>query len=168
MLPATIVPAMAAEISFTCGPVSCIFAGSRILDVYVNIDAATTDLRGTTLSLEFDPSVVNPITVEPGALLTGSGCSWYFMQLNHAGPGDRIDVDLAGLGCAVDGPGTIIHLQFAGVSPGNSPLTCASLIMRDSLNQTLDSACVSAVLTYEIAVPAEPMSWGLVKARYRD
>jgi hypothetical protein len=162
-------PATAAEISFACDPASCIFAGSQVLDVYVNVDATTVDLRGATLSLDFDPSIVHPIAVEPGALLAGSSCSWFFMWLNQATPGDgHIDVDLGGLGCSVDGPGTIIHLQFTGVNPGSSPLTCASLIMRDSLNQTLDSTCVGGLLTYEIAVPAEPLSWGLLKSRYRD
>ncbi len=112
---------------------------------------------------------MNPVTVEPGALLAGSGCSWFFTWLNEPTPGvGHIDVDLAGLGCSVDGPGTIIHLQFTGVSPGSSPLACVSLLMRDSLNQTLDSTCVSGLLTYEAAVPAEPTSWGLLKARYRD
>ncbi len=140
-----------------------------MLDVYVSVDAATADLRGVTLSLDFDPSIVHPITVEPGALLAGSSCSWFFYWLNQATPGDgHIDVDLGGLGCSVDGSGTILHLQFTGVNYGSSPLTCASLIMRDSINQTIPTTCVDGLLTYEIAVPTEPVSWGLLKSRYRD
>lgn len=128
-------PAMGAEISFTCDPATCIFAGSQVLDVYVNVDAATVDLRGVTLSLDFDPSIVHPITVEPGALLAGSGCAWFFMWLNQATPGDaHLDVDLGGLGCSVDGPGTIIHLQFTGVSPGpaRSPARASSCATRST------------------------------------
>jgi hypothetical protein len=88
MLTATFIPARAAEIAFSCDPSTCIFAGVQILDVSLNVDSAAMDLRGTTLSLEFDPNVVRPITVEPGALLTGSLCSWFFMWLNEATPGD--------------------------------------------------------------------------------
>lgn len=40
--------------------------------------------------------------------------------------------------------------------------------MRDSLNQTIPSTCVEGLLTFEIPVPVQPRSWGMIKATYRD
>ena len=53
-----------------------------------------------------------------------------FYRLDTAADGSRIDADLAGLGCSVDGPGPVILLRFTGETPGQSPLLCADLILR--------------------------------------
>ncbi len=160
-------PASAAEISFSCNAYGCVFAGAETLLVAVEIDA-TDDLRGVSLFLEFDPGIVRLVSVEPGSLVAGSACSWFFYRLDRTVGGNRIDADLAGLGCSVDGPGPVVLLRFTGKNPGQSPLLCTDLILRDSLNRTIPGDCIDGLLIYDVGVPIRPATWSLLKARYQD
>lgn len=134
--------------------------------VNVTIDAATPDLRGASLVLEFDPAVVAPVSVLKGALVTAAPCPSFLAWLNEPAVGDSLAVDLALLGCSIDGPGHVIELRFTGIAPGFTALECRSLSLRNSLNQTIPASCVPGSITVG-PISVEPHTWGRVKAAYR-
>jgi hypothetical protein len=142
------------------------FGCEETLTVDVDIDEGTLDVHGFSLELSFDETVVHPISVSAGSLVSGAACPYYFNWLNP-GPGEStVAVDVANLGCAIDGPGTILHLVFEGVLQGISPLDCVSLIFRDSQNHPIAVECVPGSLEYRCPVPTASMGWGAWKARY--
>ena len=143
--------------SFGCG---------QTLAVDVDIDAQTLDAHGFSLELSFDAAVVHPISVSAGSLVSGAACPFYLNWLNPGPAVSTIDVDVANLGCAINGPGTILHLVFEGVLQGISPLDCASVIFRDSENHPIDVECTPATIEYRCPVPTAPMGWGAWKAGY--
>jgi hypothetical protein len=137
------------------------------LDVDVTIDGSVTDLRGSTFVFEFDPAVVVPIAVGPGALVTGAGCGNFFTWLNAAAIGDSIAVDGATLGCSVAGPGSIVRVRFARVAYAQtSPLECRRGAMRNSLNQPIPFTCHPGTLETCPAVAVTSRRWGFVKRLY--
>ncbi len=155
--------ASVANLAFECDPPICEVVFGDSLDVYVTVDGTVTDLRGFSVVIGFDPSVVTPLSINPGALIDGS-CAWY-MPLAVV-EGDSIRVDAAGLGCSVNGPGRILRIRFRGDVLGFSPLTWRLSILRNALNEDIPHTCVPGGVTV-ISPPTavEPTTWGAVKAR---
>ena len=157
----------AADATISFDPLNGVFTGADTLTVQVTVDVGAADLQGYTMVLEFDPSIVAPISVEGGSLLTGAACPNFFTWLNSGAVGDSLEIDAAALGCSIDGPGNVVELKFVGVSVGVSPLTCRSLDLRDSLNDTIPSSCVDGTVEYRIPIAVTEQTWGRVKAGYR-
>lgn len=130
------------------------------------IDGAATDLRGFSLVIEFDPTVIEPLAVSAGSLMTGAGCDHFLMWLNETAPGDSIYVDGATLGCSMSGPGTIFQIYFIGIEKGTSYLRCRHGLMRTGLNEPIAFDCVETTITYVCQIPAARRTWGCVKALY--
>jgi hypothetical protein len=143
--------------SFGCG---------ETLTVDVQIDDTTLDLHGFSVEFSFDNTVVHPVSVSAGPLVSGAACPYYLSWLNPGPAESTIAVDVANLGCAIDGPGTILQLVFVGVLQGISPLDCESLIFRDSQNQPIAMECDPATLEYRCPVANESTGFGAWKARY--
>jgi hypothetical protein len=138
------------------------------LAVDVQVDASVSDLRGFSLVLEFDPTVVMPIAAVAGPLVTGAGCGYFFQWVNVAAVGDSIWIDGATLGCSVAGPGGIARITFVLADHGRtSPLGCLSGILRDGSNQTIPYVCHPATLETCPAIGVESWPWTQVKRRYR-
>jgi len=131
------------------------------------IDATITDLRGASLVLEFDETILAPLTVSAGSLVAGAGCPHFLTWLNASAVGDSIAVDISTLGCSVDGPGSILRLTFEGFQQGISFMRCRSGILRDSLNHDIPYLCDEATIDYRCPVEDQARAWGAVKAIYR-
>jgi hypothetical protein len=137
--------------------------------VSVTVDEEAVDLRGFSFVFEFDPSIVTPLAVSPGALLTGASCEHYFQWLNADAVGDSIAVDAAMLGCSVAGPGAIIDFEFGGVDEhyGTSPLRCRRGTMRDSNNDEIPFTCQEGTIDFTAPIPVESSTWSQIKSLYR-
>jgi len=160
-------PSAAAPIAVAVDPPTSVFCCDDTLSVYVSVDANAVDLRGFSLTLEFNPAIVTPVAVLPGDLMTTAGCAFFLDWLNSTAVGDSISVDAATLGCSMVGPGRILELRFVGIAGGVSPLACRALSMRDSENNELDKICFSGAITYEEPIGLEGRTWSVVKSRYR-
>jgi hypothetical protein len=136
------------------------------LVVEILVDAAATDLRGFSLQLQYDPTVIEPIAITAGGLLTGAACDHFLAWLNPGNSG-TIEVDGAAMGCSVAGPGAIVRMEFAGVADGTSPLACLSGVLRTGLNDPIAYTCVPGTIQYVCPVSAEATTWGSLKAVYR-
>ncbi len=142
------------------------FGCNQTLAVDVVIDGFTVDLHGASLEIAFDNTVVRPLSVTAGSLVAGAACPYYLNWLNPGPAETTIQVDVANLGCAIDGPGAIVHLVFEGVLQGISPLDCLSLIFRDSANHPIDMECVPGTIEYRCPVGIERTGWGAWKAQF--
>jgi hypothetical protein len=151
----------------TFDPLNGVFTGNDTLTVQVTVDAGAVDLRGFTMVLEFDPSIVTPVSIEAGSLVTGAACTHFFTWLNSAAIGDSLDIDAATLGCSIDGPGNIVEMKFVGEALGISPVACRSVELRDSKNQTIPSTCIDGTIEYQLVIAVEENTWGRIKAGYR-
>jgi len=142
------------------------FSCGETLLVDLVVDAAAIDLRGFSLELTYDDSVIEPVAVTAGALLAGASCDHFFTWLNPGNPG-MIAVDGAAMGCSVAGPGAIVTIEFAGLVDGTSPVECLSGILRDGDNAPIDYTCEPGTVTYSCPVATTPVSWGTLKSWYR-
>jgi hypothetical protein len=155
------VPTAQAELSFD--PLYGVILDTLV--VSVTVDASITDLHGFSWALEFDPSIVMPVAVSAGSLVTNAACPDFITWLNATSVGDSIVVDGATLGCAVDGPGAIVDITFIGVGFGVSPLYWRRSDLRDSLNMSIPHLCTDGTITRSpVAVEAVP--WGRFKHWY--
>jgi hypothetical protein len=136
------------------------------LVVSVTVDGSIADLRGFTWTLEFDPSIVMPVAVAAGSLVTNAGCPNFVTWLNFAAIGDSISVDGATLGCSVNGPGAIVDITFVGVGFGVSPLNWRRSELRNSLNASIPHTCTDGTIT-RMTVAVEDIAWGRFKRWYR-
>ncbi|RKZ15738.1 hypothetical protein DRQ53_08190 [bacterium] len=138
---------------------------ARPIDVWVDIEAA--DLRGVSLVLEFDPLLINPIAVEVGQLFTDAPCGSFLRWNNAAAVGDSIYVDVAGLGCSVQGPGAIVRIWVTGIADGSTLIKVRSVILRDSVNQPIAAVWTPGHIIVACAVPVTDRSWATLKSAYR-
>ena len=135
------------------------------IDVWV--DAAAVDLRGFSLVIEFDPSLVRPVGVEAGQLFLDAPCEPVVSWNNETDIGDSVFVDIAGLGCSVAGPGPVARVYMAGLDDGTTPLVVRSVILRDSANQPIAATSTPSEITISCPVPLSDRSWTTIKEAYR-
>lgn len=135
-----------------------------VIDVMVDADAI--DLHGASFVLEFDDDVVRPLGVTAGALVAGAPCSNFTYWFGPANA-DSVAVDVANLGCAVDGPGSIARITFEGYIGGTTTVTLRSCLLRTTANAPIPFTFQGAVIHYECAVGDERSTWGTLKSLYR-
>ena len=172
MIPVLLVAAAGVGLSFN--PSSQVVPTSGTGTVSVEVDAAAVDLRGFSIVVQVDSTVVRPAAVEAGALLQAlvSPCDHVVYWLDppdSASSSSTVSFDGAGLGCSVDGPGAIVDLDFECLREGTSPLVFTAFDLRDSLNAAIpvtSSPFGTIQCGQQISVRAE--TWGRVKARYHD
>ncbi len=161
---ATAGPAHAATLTLV--PPSGEFHCGNTWTIDVVLDAATTDLRGFSLVLEYDNAIITPYAVTAGSLVTAAACPSF---LNWVGPASAtsLQVDVASLGCSASGPGAIVSIVFAGESSGTSTIGIRSGLLRDGTNTPIAFTSNVVTVQYDCAVPVEGLRWGALKAGYR-
>ncbi len=132
----------------------------------VMVDALAADLRGCSMVIAYDNNAIRPLSVTAGALVTGAACP-YFLHWYGPADADSVAVDVAGLGCSVNGPGSMVRITFEGYAGGTSPITLRSGILRDSANAPIPFTATDAQVLYDCAVAEEPTTWGTLKSFYR-
>jgi len=148
-------------------PVSGNFDCGEIFTLEILADPATADLKGVSLVLEFDGAILHPLGVEAGALMTGAACPYFLDWRPATIPTDTLAVDMAALGCSVNGPGVLLRFQFEGQVQGISPLSIRNGVLRDSINADIPFSSNVAQVDYRCPVADESTTWGALKAGYR-
>lgn len=148
--------ASAQELEWVTSTVDGRFGCGEQIEVDLWIDGGFSDLRGSSLVIEFDPLVLTPLVVTSGALLAYAACPDFVEWLNPGAGSGLIEVDLASLGCSVQGPGSILHMVFAGVGAGTSPLRVASAAMRDGANAPLVYTAIDGEVGFDCGVTFVP------------
>lgn len=162
-----------ADVQLGCDPPDGIIEGSGTLAVHVTVDAAAIDLRGFSLVLAFDRTVVEVDSVYAESLLVSAPCPYFFRWFEDAAA-DSVAFDGATLGCSTSGPGTIVTIVFRALplSEGQafaiSPLGWRTAVLRDSANRTIPTICLPGYIMVLHPVSVEPATWGRTKAAYRS
>ena len=147
-------------------PVSGQFQCGETWAIDVMVDALATDLRGSSLVVQYDNNVIRPLAVTAGALVTGAACphfAWWF------GPADADSVafDVATLGCSVAGPGSIARITFEGHAGGTTAISLRRADLRTGANAPIPYTALAAQVQYDCAVADRRETWGSLKALYR-
>ena len=106
--------ARAQELSFVPTPVGGVFVCPNPIVVDLTIDPAVADLRGFSITLSYDPAVLNPLSVTAGPLVASASCGNTVYWIDPATNDGSLEVDLALLGCSVDGPGSVLTIRIRG------------------------------------------------------
>jgi hypothetical protein len=153
------------ELSFV--PVTSEVACDAARPIDVWIDGDVTDLRGASLVMRFDPLVIRPVAVEEGQLFLDDPCPSFLRWRNADAIGDSVAVDVAGLGCSVQGPGPIVRLWVTGVADGSTLLRGTDVILRDATNATIPALWTPAHVIVACPVEASDRSWTAIKSAFR-
>lgn len=127
------------------------------------------DLRGFSMAIAFDPSLVAIDSVTVGSHVTGASCGSYFFHVFHTPGEDSVAIDGATLGCSMTGPGTLATIHFRGLSlPGSTAVTFQKLLLRDGTNDSLGATGDPGWIDVSCTIPVVPTTWARTKASYRD
>ncbi len=129
---------------------------------------AFNNLKGYDLIFQFDPTVLQLLGALPGDVLTGSGDPIFGALVNEvSAPQDTAWYNAAMLIGATQTPGVLVYFQFKGILVGESLIECRRADFRDSDNVQTLPACTGGRVVVTSVVPAEPATWGRIKAQYR-
>ena len=90
------------------------------LEVVVN--DTVESLMGYDVTVQYDRSFLEVVSVREGALLRDSGHTTFFYWLNRACGCDFLIVNGSILGDVVDGPGALIKITFKAIKFGTIPV----------------------------------------------
>lgn len=102
--------------------------------VDIVVDDEVTGLTGYDIVVDFDESLLEVVDVEEGKLPDGYTGETFLYWTTEGMQSERLVIDGALLGGAVDGPGSIVSVEFEALLPGVSPLTFTSVQLRDIEN----------------------------------
>lgn len=137
----------AAGTTISISPAEGVFVGPDQFVAKVMVDELS-DMLGCSLTLGFDPEVVNPVSVGVGNVLEDAPCSLFFQWVNSADFVDTIELDVATLGCTANGAGILFQVVFEGVETGITPLEILSSELRDSNNLPIEHEVVPGLVSY--------------------
>jgi hypothetical protein len=157
-------------VSFDPTPITVLHApcSEDTFTVAVVIDDTPAPVQGFEFVFEFDPTVVEPVEVLEGGLLTGSGFPTFFVWLNQSAVGDSVKVNAAVLGGTFTGPGELVQIRFLKLWPATTPLDWRMLDFRDDQNLMIPVGSESGLVHIEpCPVAVEETTWGAVKRHER-
>jgi hypothetical protein len=107
-------------------------------DAVVRIEGSG-DIQALSLKLDFDPAVIEQVSVAPGELLDAQGRESAVLS---PGPG-QIDAALLGGGTGLSGSGALARVTFRVKSGGDAGLALAGITARDGENQPVAMSAVT-------------------------
>jgi hypothetical protein len=159
--------AQADSVGLSFVPVSTEVACDEARPIDVWIDDSVTDLRGASLVMRFDPQVIRPVAVEEGQLFVDAPCPPFLRWNNATSIGDSVFVDVAGLGCSVQGPGPILRVWVTGVADGSTLLWGTAATLRDGANVPMTALWTPAHIIVACPIKTQVGSWAALKASFR-
>ncbi len=125
------------------------------------------DLRGFTLEVEYDSTLLSLVSVDPGVDLIGAPCPYFFHPFPITTTMSAVQLDGATLGCSLAGPAVIATLTFVGSQDGIAIIDCRSVDLRNSLNLMVAATCSNGIIQISCPVPTAASTWTTLKSRYR-
>jgi len=135
------------------------------LEVVVN--DTVESLMGYDITVQYDRSFLEVVSVREGALLRDSGHTTFFYWLNQACGCDFLIVNGSILGDVVDGPGALIKITFKAIKFGTIPVVIYASDIRNDQNQSLTHRTQNGIVIVEPPIGTENSSWSRVKYLYR-
>ncbi len=155
-------PVSATTLSFAPSPAVVQVGDTFTLDVLV---AQAADLYAFQFDFAFDPTLVQADTVLEGDFLSASGRATFFFPGaidNIAGTVSFTANTLIGPGPSVTGDGTVVHLSFHALAPGQSDLSFGNVVLLDSsLSDIATTPMDGAVNVTSVPEPASVALFGI-------
>ena len=148
-------------------PPATLVAPDSVFQIEIAVDSLIVSLMGYDLSLEFDSTIVELISVDEGPLPQSSPSGSFFFWFGAGLPSDEVWVNGAVLGTTVDGPGVLFTITFEAVNNGTTPVNFISTHMRDGLNVPILHHSVDGQITVDESIPVRDVTWGEIKAVFR-
>ncbi|MBD3367036.1 MAG: hypothetical protein GF405_02530 [Candidatus Eisenbacteria bacterium] len=133
-------------------------------EVSVTVNDEVLGVTGYDLLIEYDPMVVEPVGVSEGTLPAGyAGDTFLYWDVDDL---NRLLINGAVLGGSVDGPGTLVVIEFMGLADGMSSLEFGTSELRDIDNEGIPTTWEGATIQVVGAVPVEGSTWTRLKALF--
>ena len=117
------------------------------------LEGNTSEVKGLSLVLRYDPAVVEITDVEPAAELRGSPAALFF-QSDRSLPGEvRLDIAVLGEGRAIHGTGEIALVYSRPVGKGDRSVRLHRVEVRGMRNEVLFSSVGEASVRSEGSAP---------------
>ena len=130
------------------------------------VDVAVSDemlgVTGYDLVIDFDESLLDVLQVIEGDLPEGYPGETFLYWAVSGDPSNPLVVNGAILGGSVDGPGSLVRIEFHALAPGMTPLTFTDIQLRD-----LENAPIPRIAQNGIAV-IEPVGRIYFEPSYQD
>jgi hypothetical protein len=102
--------------------------------VDVEINGEVLGVTGYDLVIDFDETLLEVLQVTEGDLPEGYPGETFLFWTDEGTPSDALMVNGAILGGSVDGPGSLVRVEFLALAPGISPVSFDSVELRDIEN----------------------------------
>ena len=111
----------------------------ELITLTVNVDGGLADMRGFTLDLLYENSMVDIYSINQGSLLLEHSPSFLYWNDELINGVTLVRVDYAILGgiSGVQGPGDLLHITFEAVGCGIETLAIVAAEFRDLDNQSI-------------------------------
>lgn len=126
-----------------------------------------TGLMGYDITVAFDTSLVELVSVDEGSLAGSGGATTFFHWFDAGVASDTVHVNGAVLGTTVDGPGVLFLITFKALFPGITPVTFVATELRDNFNVVIAYDTIDGSVTVEKSIPVQSVTWGEIKNRFR-
>ena len=107
------------------------------------------------------------LKLEEGQLFVDDPCPSFLNWNNATAIGDSVFVDVAGLGCSVQGPGPILRIWVTGVADGSTLFQGVGAILRDGNNAPVDVLWTPAHIIVACPVRSGESTWSVLKSSFR-
>ena len=136
--------------------------------VDIAIQSPGQAVRGMSLRLLYEPTVVSLDHIEAGSWITDSGLAYYFYDHTQDSPAGVLFFDMAFFDDALAGSGQVATCHFTAIAVGESPLLFDLVDIRDADNNPLEfTHSTGDLILIDNPIPVEHHTFGAVKALYR-
>jgi len=135
--------------------------------IRIAVDSSIDSLMGYDITVAFDSSVVELVSVDEGALPGSGGAPTFFHWFNASVLSDTVVVNGAVLGTTVDGPGVLFTITFKGLREGATPVAFVDTELRDNFNVVISHDTADGVVHVAEPIAVRAVTWGAIKNLYR-
>jgi hypothetical protein len=119
------------------------------------------EIRGITVTVDYDSSVVAISTITEGDFLAGGGPTQFYANIL----GDRATIDCAIIGgySGAQGSGVYATVSFQGVMSGTTAVHLSNISVRDPDNQSIPAASGDGTIVVFLPTSAEAVPFWAIK-----
>lgn len=136
--------------------------------VDIAIQSPGQAVKGMSVRIFYEPTVVSLDHIEAGSWITDSGLAYYFYDHTQDAPAGVLFFDMAFFDDALAGSGQLVTCHFTADAVGESPLVFDLVDVRDADNSPLAfTHSTGDLILIDNPIPVEHHTFGAVKALYR-
>jgi hypothetical protein len=135
--------------------------------IQILVDSSIDSLMGYDVTVAFDSTIVELVSVDEGSLPGSGGAPTFFHWFGAGALSDSVHVNGAVLGTTVDGPGLLFTITFKGLREGATPVSFVRTELRDGFNAVISHGTTDGIVNVAEPIPVRSVTWGAIKNLYR-